>query len=176
MSTHSQESFEQLSLEDLKRYAQRGRLVRAWHGARKCPRRFWWRLLRFWYALKISARSFRGHMSELLSKRHWGADLGPQLQQSAVGHLVEDERTKSRIAGTEWLSTARPWASNTVEVEIFLQGFDWGERYALSRRDIQEPHDVAVASGSPHAIMPVTPEENGQNCTLQGETAQGIPA
>jgi hypothetical protein len=129
------ESPEWISREDLQRYAQRGTLARVWNLARNNLQRSWRSPLRFWYALKIAGRSFRGHIALLLAKKHWGVDLGPLLQSSADGCLREDTRTHARSAGITQLTSLHSWA-NTIDSEIFLLGFEWGERYALGTLSI----------------------------------------
>ena len=86
--------------------------------------------LRFWYALRIAFRSFRGHIQELLSKKRWAVDLGPFYQLLPDGSCRENSRTHSRRLGTAHIKQSHPWA-NTVDLDLFLRGFDWGERYAL---------------------------------------------
>jgi hypothetical protein len=66
-------------------------------------------------------------MSLLLSRTSWGVDLGPLLQRSPDGHLTENKRTRFRSECIEELISVHPWASS-IEQEIFLLGFDQGER------------------------------------------------
>lgn len=106
------------------------------------------RWLRIWYALKIAGRSFRGHMRILLAKKYWAVDLGPLFQPLPDGCFDENSRTRSRRLGIEAIKQSHPWA-NTVDLEIFLQGFDWGERYALDIGGIQPSSGVGEALESP---------------------------
>jgi hypothetical protein len=95
------------------------------------------------YTLRIGLRSFLGHIEELLAKRYGTVDLGPMLQQLPSGYLIPDMRTLTRNEGITALEKAHPWASN-IEAEIFLEGFDWGERYAHHNLDKLTNSDVTV--------------------------------
>jgi hypothetical protein len=88
-------------------------------------------------------------MRELLSKKRWTVDLGPEFQSTHDGSLQEDSHTRSRNLGIEALAGSRPWA-NTVDLEIFLQGFDWGERYALDKCGIRSQTEVEEPLETPH--------------------------
>lgn len=102
-------------------------------------------LLRFLYALRLEGRSFVGSMKELLSKTHCGVDLGLALERLPCGCLVQNERTNARHQSIRALVSLRPWAS-TIDREIFLEGFDAGEQYALDRSSKSIHTHLASAS------------------------------
>jgi hypothetical protein len=107
----------------------------------------------FWYALRLATRSFVGHTKTLLCKKHWGILLGPRYETLSTGCLVRNERTNARSVGIQELTSRYPWA-NTVELEMFLEGFDKGEQFALGRLD--KPAQVFCESSvSVHGISAV---------------------
>jgi len=57
-------------------------------------------------------------------------DIGPALRRADVEHLQPDERTLARSRGIEQLQAIYPWV-DTVDLEVFLRGFDVGEQWAL---------------------------------------------
>lgn len=130
MQTKANLPAEQIHIENPRRHGQTDKLVRSVRRVCHAPHRLAWRLIQFWYVLRIAVRSFHGHTSELLARKHLGADLGFLFQQSEAGHLAPNKRTESRNAGIEQLILLRPWTTS-VDWEVFLQGFDWGEQFAL---------------------------------------------
>jgi len=78
-----------------------------------------------------SLRSLRGHIRVLFARGRWtGVDIGPALRRADVEHLQPDERTLARSRGIEQLQAIYPWV-DTVDLEVFLRGFDVGEQWAL---------------------------------------------
>lgn len=136
----SQESAEWISREDLQRCALACRTSVERRVQHYLQHR-WRRLRQFWCALKIAHRSFRGHIHLLLSRAWWGVDLGPQLQRSPDGHLHENKRTAFRSDCIAQLVAAHPWA-NSIDLDMFLQGFDlgeaWGAHTGISQRSVAE--------------------------------------
>jgi hypothetical protein len=110
-------------------------------------------LLRLLYALQSEGRSFLGHTRTLLAKKHWGADLGPVWEHLPSGHLTPNVRTNARDLGIQELVLRHPWASS-IDREIFLEGFDVGELYALGTASRSERMRAAMdsCSGSRHEI------------------------
>jgi len=102
-------------------------------------------LLRFWYALRLEGRSGLGHIQTLLSKKHWGVDLGSPFERLPDGRLIACVRTDARNQGMQKLESDYPWAS-TIDLEIFLKGFHAGEQYALGTLDRQLRSSAAVGS------------------------------
>jgi hypothetical protein len=157
ITPQSHQSEEWISREDLIRYARSGTLVRTWRKVRRSPRHLWWRLVRHSHVLRIAGRSFCGHISLLLSRKQEGVDLGlAHQQQLSHEHLLPNTRTSSRRRGIERLVASRPWA-NSIDVQLWLEGFDWGEQYALDTCGTQ-------ARGGP-----ITPSSGLQ-------TSEGTPA
>jgi hypothetical protein len=96
-------------------------------------------LVRLWYALRLEGRSFAGRMRTLLSIKHWGVDLGPLWEAVPSERQFDlNRRTNARSQGTRNLIGDYPWASS-VDLQIFLRGFDVGERYALRSTGTPEP-------------------------------------
>lgn len=83
----------------------------------------------FLHALRLAIRSFRGHMSVLLARKHWTVELGRGVQRLPNGCLTPNERTIYRSQCIQELATRYPWAS-MVERTLFLEGFDKGELFA----------------------------------------------
>jgi hypothetical protein len=87
-------------------------------------------LARLYNALKIEGRTFRWRIRNRLDKKYWAADLGPHLRQLPDGGWIEDERTTFRNSCIQELENRCPVATD-IDVEIFLWGFDAGERFAF---------------------------------------------
>lgn len=93
-------------------------------------------LLKFWCVLRTEGRSFLGRIRTRLGRKQWGVDVGPVLQTSPDGLLVQNERTNARIASIQALSASHPWASS-MDADLLLMGFDAGEKFALRTKDTQ---------------------------------------
>jgi hypothetical protein len=63
-------------------------------------------------------------------------DIGPALRCSGGGRYLDDERTLTRSAGIEKLQAMYPWV-DTVDLELFLRGFDAGEEWAFRNHSEQ---------------------------------------
>ncbi len=87
-------------------------------------------LLRLLCALQSEGRSFLGHIKTQLGRRHWCVDLGPVYERLPNGCLSQHRRTEARSDGMRELESDHPWAS-TVDLQIYLEGFDKGERFVL---------------------------------------------
>jgi hypothetical protein len=77
-------------------------------------------------------------MRWLLSKRHWGVDLGAPTVRLLDGRLLPNNRTAVRNCGIEELVSRYPWASNTADLQIFLEGFDLGEQFSRGSLSIAD--------------------------------------
>lgn len=132
MSITTRQSLQRGRFGDTQLYDYWSKLRQACFAVRKLLLYPWKRPYRLWCALRVSVRTFRGHIQELLSRKRWAVDLGPVYLPNLDGHLLVNSRVQSRNAGIETLIQSRSWA-NTIDIEIFLQGFDWGEQYALSK-------------------------------------------
>ena len=132
-------------------------------------------LLRFVYALRSEGHSFVGHMQTLLGKKHWGVDLGPLLERSNCGQLQRNGRTDARSYGTQALVSRYPWASS-IDLQVFLDGFDMGERYALGTLDIPEQEPFSIGSFS--TSLQVTNDDGKTLVGISGAIAgaQGLVA
>ena len=110
--------------------------------------------LRFWYALRLASRSLVGHTKTLLDKKRWAVDFGPLFERLPCGCLVPDERTDARSIGIQEIESRYPWAS-IVELQVFLEGFDAGERYGLrtSGKSAQVNAESSSASHSERCIL-----------------------
>lgn len=129
-----QESPKWISREDLERHARPGILVLAWRQARQLLRLY---VIRPVHALRISFRSLCGHMSLLLAKKEWLVCLGSAYERRGVDeYLIPSKRVLARKDGIEGLFAQYPWASS-IHGEMFLKGFDLGERYAQELMSIQ---------------------------------------
>jgi len=96
----------------------------------------WYGVLRFWYVLTLEGRSFFYRMRILLSRNHH-ADFGLALETAQNGHPILNKRTHARSLGTQELESDYP-ASNEIDMQVFLRGFDAGERFALLGVGISE--------------------------------------
>jgi hypothetical protein len=86
-------------------------------------------------------RSFRGHIRTQSAKGQVGFRLGPHGHQG-----VSDARTLCRSLYIQRLLAIRPWA-DSQDVEMFLMGFDAGDIYSESSRDIL-PKELIPESSS----------------------------
>jgi hypothetical protein len=71
-------------------------------------------------------------------------DFGPALRRFPDGSLRPEVRTQARSLDTSRLEAKYPWV-DTVDVRMFLEGFDAGERWSLDSRDSGERKDAASA-------------------------------
>ena len=90
-----------------------------------------------------------GRTQTLLARKHWGVDLGSVLERLPSGRLIQNERTDARSCGIRELVSAHPWASN-IDLQIYLEGFDAGERFALYIPGTREHTCSAIEASLPH--------------------------
>jgi len=121
--------------------------IRVWSSIRY-PR---WRpaaaLFQFWYVLRLEARSFASRIQAQLSKiRDTFVDFGPAFEPGDTGYWILHRRTRARVLGIQELETLCPWANSGLDIQVFLRGFDAGERYARREAGIepQEPDTLAL--------------------------------
>ena len=115
------------------------------------PRALMYSLFRLYSRLNKTKRiwceafhSFRGHIrleSSIDSLISWG----PAFSRDQAGYLVPNKRTDARAEYTEKLWATHPWA-DTVDLRMFLMGFDAGEEWA--RRSTDRESSVAVQNHS----------------------------
>ena len=122
--------------------------------ARDALRERWYGLLRFWYVPKLEGRSFFHRMRILLSRNHH-ADFDLAFETAQNEHLLLNKRTHEGILGTPESESDCP-ASNERHIQVFLRGFDAGERFALL--------DVGISEQELENLMPsfVCPSPSGQ--------------
>jgi hypothetical protein len=87
-------------------------------------------LLSRWYG---AFRSSLAHMRIQSPKMSGWVDLGP-LGRFQHGHHQNLERIRSRAEGIKMLRTNFPWV-DSVDIRMFLMGFDAGEKYS---RDLED--------------------------------------
>lgn len=93
------------------------------------------RLLGLWYLLRgiwriwvSSVRSFRGHMSLQSPREPYGLSVGKVFVRGEGRSLRRNTRTLARAFCIEMLSANLPWV-DTIDLRIFLMGFDAGEEW-----------------------------------------------
>jgi hypothetical protein len=100
------------------------------------------RLLNTWCIWHGTFRSFRGHIRTQSAKEPLLLTLGPApllypdgSTREALGTLARSESIESLLARYRWV--------DTVDLRMFLEGFDAGESYARCRVDTEtETHDA----------------------------------
>jgi hypothetical protein len=139
--------------------AQPHKLVAALRYRRAALLRLLSRPIRFWYALRCVSGSSLGCIEILLAKTSWSLHLGPWYEVLPTECLVRNGRSNARSVGIQELKSRYPWA-NTVELEMFLEGFDKGERFALGKSD--KPASVVCESSvaSHFQTCPNNPRRN----------------
>jgi hypothetical protein len=83
-------------------------------------------LLCRWY---VAFRSFRAHIRIQSARKGASVDVGPALQRQGERYL-SDERTIARAEGIRKLLATHVWA-DSVDIQMFLVGFDAGEEYGI---------------------------------------------
>lgn len=83
------------------------------------------------YRLHAVFRSFRAHIR--IQSSMWWVDLGP-LGKFQDGHYQNHERIQSRVEGIKTLQAKCPWV-DSVDLRMFLMGFDEGEKYNTALAD-----------------------------------------
>ena len=101
--------------------------------------------IRFVYALRWEGRSLVGRIQTLLSRKQWGVTTGPDTVCLLDGRVLKNRRTAVRKRGIEELVSRYPWAS-TIDLQMFLDGFDLGERYGQSSLGTAAPDRPAIES------------------------------
>ena len=67
-------------------------------------------------------------------------DFGPALRRLPDGSLLPEERTLARSRCTDSLLATRPWV-DSVDVQIFLEGFEAGEQWSLHTSGMGNEHN-----------------------------------
>lgn len=79
--------------------------------------------------------SLRAHIRIQCAREGERVHVGPAYKYHA-GHLCPDERTNARAEGIENLLATHPWV-DSADLQVFLLGFDAGEKYGISARQSQ---------------------------------------
>ena len=66
-----------------------------------------------------------------------GPTWGPALLRSESGELYPNPDSFARTCGIETLLATKPWM-DSVDLEMFLNGFDAGESYARRNADTEQ--------------------------------------
>jgi hypothetical protein len=99
------------------------------------------------YRWRAAFRSFRAHMRIQSPKMGNHFDLGP-LGRVQDGRYQNYERIQSRAVGIETLRSKSPWV-DSVDIRLFLWGWDAGEKYSMGLMDRPAPNtpDAQQAKG-----------------------------
>ena len=97
------------------------------------------------YRAYVACRSFRGHIRILFSKAGTRVDLGASCRIQD-GCFLANTRTVARAEGIERILATHPWA-DSVDLRIFLIGFDAGEEYC------KKPLQVDVGILESHIVQ-----------------------
>jgi hypothetical protein len=81
------------------------------------------------YILLSAMRSCLGHIRTQLAKDHRSVNLGQSFENTSQS-LRRNTRTLARKQGIENLLATYPWA-DYQDLEMFLTGFDAGEKWCL---------------------------------------------
>jgi hypothetical protein len=107
-------------------------------------------LRRHWFRLALYKSIFVSEVCNLVPRiRHrvsknldcGGVDLGTVYQTRSNGLLEADTRTQGRIYSTQNMLSNHAGAT-VVEVEMFLAGWDEGERWALGNSCNRQPEGI----------------------------------
>lgn len=92
-------------------------------------------------------RSFRAHIRIQSARMGGSVDAGPAFQLLNE-HLELNARTSARVEGIKTLQAKCPWV-DTVDLRIFLMGFDEGERYNTPSKGRQNQHTPGTQTNPP---------------------------
>jgi hypothetical protein len=137
----------------------------------------WKRLLNMLSIVSSAYRSFRGHLRIQPSTELPSVRFGSELVRSPAGDLRVNTRSLARSIYTQMLAAKYPWA-DTVDLRIFLMGFDAGEQWRLC-----SPYSEAEKP-TEHAWLPLAEKELGSVLSTivqaiseyNGQTSDVMPA
>lgn len=118
------------SLPERRPGASKYRRLSGWRSVRSLLRLLVFRLLNTWCIWHGAFRSFRGHIRTQSAREPLLLTLGPAPLLFPDGSRRAQPRTLARSESIESLSAKYRWV-DTVDLRMFLEGFDAGERYAL---------------------------------------------
>ncbi len=106
------------------------KLISPWTSLRYSLIRLQARLLTLWYIFLGASRSFRGHIRNQSNRDRLGAPVGQELLRFPDGSYQGNPRTIARSFYIEMLLATRQWKwADTVDLRMFLAGFDAGEQW-----------------------------------------------
>jgi len=98
---------------------------------RRALRQFREHLWLLWCRLSSALRSFRGHIESQDARGFLCVNIGPAFRPCPpTGPYVPNERTSARSQYMQRLKAIYPWV-DTVDLRLFLMGFDAGEQWAF---------------------------------------------
>jgi hypothetical protein len=103
------------------------------------------------YILLTSLQSFLGHVRTQFAKGRVEVDLGPLLQRHQ-GLPRRNTWTLARRRCIETLQAIHPWV-DYQDLEIYLMGFDAGDRFASCNTAIQSD----IGTDQPHHLCLMAP-------------------
>ena len=115
------------------------------------------RIVQFLHALRLCLHSGIWNMNILLARNQLGVDLGPHYERLPCGCLAPNNRTDARSDGIRELRLRYPVA-NTLQFQLFLEGFDKGEQFALD--SLSKPTQGTNSSSTSHS----------ERCILQAKS------
>ena len=92
------------------------------------------------------SRSFCGRIGVVRGGMRY-VEVGRGWEMTPTGHLVSCTRTRARTSDIQQMLSSRPWAS-LVDLQIFLEGWDRGERWASQEHILDSCNPRLGASSS----------------------------
>ncbi len=123
---------------------------------------------------KSAFGSLVGHIRSQSTKELLLVDFGPALVRGPAGDLRPCIRTHTRAEYIKAVLATRPWA-DTIDLRMFLDGFDAGEQWTLHTADKES--DMRPESGSWLASVEYIPSKIIQpSKEVNGHTSEVTPA
>ncbi len=119
------------------------KLISPWAALRYSLVRLQARLLTLSYIFLGASRSFRGHIRNQSSRDRLGVPVGRELLRFPDGSYQANPRTIARSFYIEMLSATRQWEwADTVDLRMFLAGFDAGEQWTHYTEGNERPPQI----------------------------------